>query len=221
MKDFLEKLNPANAKALSENEIAEAQTLTIEQIGQLAEKYPNKRYANNYLRLRNKRLPNEQQSFPLSSWQNLYSLVKGAGQSQFCFHSFLNTHLQMAVDISANVSQVPADTTTAELKEIGSDAPNANIGTVGAEATGKATTTDSSEAPTPTPEPNVDNQDEDLNEKSSTDEVDYLGLAIEQGLAEQKGVWYHFGDQKVMGKDNALQHIMDDTELKKEILNSK
>lgn len=81
MSDFVKLYNPANAAALTPEQIEELKTLSPDQIRELAKAYPNKVFNRSYLLIkdRNSKLPPEKQLANLSTWENLYNLITKNG----------------------------------------------------------------------------------------------------------------------------------------------
>lgn len=77
MSDFLKLYNPQNASTLTPEQIAGLQSLTLEQIKQLAVAYPNRIYNKGYLLVKDTkgRVPMERQLPSLSTFENLYNLI--------------------------------------------------------------------------------------------------------------------------------------------------
>lgn len=87
--DIISVYNPANA-GITQEETAQMQDLTDEQITQLAKAYPNNPRGNAYLVYWNKSLPLEKQLYPLGTWQNLANLRK-LGRKEILAHGFYKT----------------------------------------------------------------------------------------------------------------------------------
>lgn len=76
MDNFIDKYNPANVRNLTESDIEAMSSLTIEEINALATSYPNSATHNGYLVLFDKNKELKDQTYQISTWQNLASLFK-------------------------------------------------------------------------------------------------------------------------------------------------
>jgi hypothetical protein len=75
--DFLKTFAPANLANLNEDELAQLQNLTPEQIHQLAEAYPNSSAGVAYLVYKDNSIKDDRkQLYPVGSWQNLSNILK-------------------------------------------------------------------------------------------------------------------------------------------------
>lgn len=86
--DFVKIYNPANAKNLTPEQIKDLQSLTDDQLKQLAEAYPNNQSGSNYLILKNVRLADDKQVFQTSTFPNLYNLRTRHNHKHFVAISF-------------------------------------------------------------------------------------------------------------------------------------
>jgi hypothetical protein len=85
MSDIVKLYNPANAAALTPEQTQGLQTLTTEQIGQLAKAYPNGT-GGAYLLIVDSAMPAHKQLPRLSTFQNLYNLrTKNGMKGQVAF----------------------------------------------------------------------------------------------------------------------------------------
>ena len=103
----VETYNPSNATNLSDEDKQKFQSLSKEDVAELAKAYPNTAQNNNYLLLFDKRLPADKQIFQLSSWANLEYLYK-LGQDHFIPYGFRG---QESTQTIAQPAQAPAKTT--------------------------------------------------------------------------------------------------------------
>lgn len=87
-KNYLDLYDPANAGNLTEQDVADMQNLTSDEINALAKKFKNRPSGNNYLILFNKQLAADKQLFPESTWQNLASLRDNNARPNFVAFSF-------------------------------------------------------------------------------------------------------------------------------------
>lgn len=87
MEDIVKLFNPANAEALTEEQLSSLQGLTYEELKQLAQAYPNQASGNTYLVLKDKTVGDGKQLNPVSTWANLFNLHK-IGQTQFVAAGF-------------------------------------------------------------------------------------------------------------------------------------
>lgn len=88
MTEVVKIYNPANASALTAEQIEGLQNLTIEEIGQLAKAYPNASYPAAYLLIIDKSKPVEKQIPSLSSFPNLYNLITRNGLKNYAALNF-------------------------------------------------------------------------------------------------------------------------------------
>lgn len=112
-KEFIELYAPHNAKSLTQEQIAAMANLTREQVKELAAAYPNSPIGKSYLILKDKTKPENKQTFPRSTWQNYFSLLK-VGQTQFVPLTFVS--LFKPNDAKLKVAPVQ-DLTKGEAKE--------------------------------------------------------------------------------------------------------
>lgn len=77
MSDFLKLYNPQNASTLTPEQVAGLQSLTLDQIKQLAVAYPNRIYNRWYLMIKDtkSKIPMERQVASASTFENLYNLI--------------------------------------------------------------------------------------------------------------------------------------------------
>ncbi len=91
MTDIIKLYNPANAAALTQEEIINLQSLKLEQIKELAKAYPNSSHTRAYLLIIDSKKPVEKQLPQLSTWQNLYNLITRNGLRGFVAYGFRAT----------------------------------------------------------------------------------------------------------------------------------
>jgi hypothetical protein len=75
-KEQLGRYSPANAKNLTAEEITAMQSFTKDDLKELAAAYPNNAHGTAYLILYDKSKKPKEQLFSLSTWKNLFELVK-------------------------------------------------------------------------------------------------------------------------------------------------
>ncbi len=88
MSDIVKLYNPANAAALTEQEISGLQKLTSDQIKELAKAYPNVLFSRGYLLIIDNRKPVDKQLPNLSSFENLWNLREKNGQRHYVAFNF-------------------------------------------------------------------------------------------------------------------------------------
>jgi len=88
MTDILSLYNPANAAALTEEQIAAMQLLTTAEIRQLAIAYPNKAFHNAYLLIVDRNVDIKKQPPSATSFENLYNLRAKHGLENWVAYNF-------------------------------------------------------------------------------------------------------------------------------------
>lgn len=88
MTDFVKTYNPANAAALTPQELSDLQLLTSEQIKQLAKAYPNEAFGRAYLLIVDGTKPVEKQLPSLSTFENLWNLREKNGLRNYVAFNF-------------------------------------------------------------------------------------------------------------------------------------
>lgn len=88
MTDLIKLYNPANASALTPEDIAGLQKLESPQIKQLAQAYPNMTTSRSYLLIVDKNKPIEKQIPMLSTYENLWNLREKNAQRQYVPYGF-------------------------------------------------------------------------------------------------------------------------------------
>ena len=88
MTDIVQLYNPANANGLTQEQIANMQKLTSDEIKQLAKAYPNLVLQRAYLLIVDSTKPIEKQLPNLSSFENLYNLREKNGQRKWVAFGF-------------------------------------------------------------------------------------------------------------------------------------
>lgn len=86
--ELIAKYNPANARNLSQEDLANMRNLTTDQIRVLAEAYPNGARHKAYLVLHDTNVDDAKQMHNLSTWQNLYNVRKYSGLKNLVPASF-------------------------------------------------------------------------------------------------------------------------------------
>lgn len=113
MSDFVKLYNPANASALSAEQIQGLQNLTTEQIGQLAKAYPNSGSA--YLLIIDGSKPAERQLPALSTFQNLYNLRTKNNLKNFVAYGFKGVYRPQPTRTSRPLKREILDLSDQEL----------------------------------------------------------------------------------------------------------
>lgn len=98
MSEIVKIYNPANAAALTPDQIEGLQKLTTEEIGQLAKAYPNGT-GGAYLLIIDGSQPANKQLPTLSTFQNLYNLRVRNGMKQFVAFSFKGNYKPQRVNV--------------------------------------------------------------------------------------------------------------------------
>lgn len=115
---IVEVYGPGNGANLTEEQLAHLPELTSEEIAELAKAYPNGPTQRAYLHLRDTSKKDNQQTFPLSTWQNLNSLRR-LGQNNLVvagYKGILNVKTKLSV---APVQDISADKAKSILKTAG------------------------------------------------------------------------------------------------------
>lgn len=86
--DLIKLYNPANAAALTPEELEGLQHLTSTEIKELALAYPNQTMQRAFLLIIDHKLPVHKQIPALSSFENLYNLRERNGQRQYVAYQF-------------------------------------------------------------------------------------------------------------------------------------
>lgn len=81
LKELVKLYNPANAAALTPEQITGLQSLTVDQIKELAKAYPNKVFPRAYLFIKDSKgkIPMERQLVQAATFENLYNLITKNG----------------------------------------------------------------------------------------------------------------------------------------------
>lgn len=97
MTDVVKLYNPANASALTSQQIADMQNLTSDEIRQLAQAYPNAASTSAYLLIVDMRKEPAKQIPTLSSWESLFNLRERNGRREFVAFSFRGVYQPRAI----------------------------------------------------------------------------------------------------------------------------
>lgn len=97
MTDLVKLYNPANASALTPEQVAGLQTLNSQQIKELALAYPNMTMQRAYLLIIDSSKPVNKQVPNLSTFENLWNLREKNGLRKYVAFSFKGTYKQRAV----------------------------------------------------------------------------------------------------------------------------
>lgn len=92
MSELVKLYNPANAAALTPEQVQGLQKLTSAEIKELAEAYPNKTMQRAYLLIIDSTKPIEKQLPTLNSFENLYNLREKNGLRQYVAFGFKGTY---------------------------------------------------------------------------------------------------------------------------------
>lgn len=115
---FIDLYNPANAKALTQEQVDAMANFTRDEIKALAEAYPNKSTQPAYLVLKDKSKAANKQSYPLSTFKNLWALIRGGNSNYvaFSFRSIFDEKKTLAKLPSTPVQDINSDNAKEELK---------------------------------------------------------------------------------------------------------
>lgn len=113
--NIIELYNPRNAAKLTPEQVQAMQDLTLDEIKELAEAYPNQPTGNAYLKFYIKSDPADKQRFPLGTWNNLYNLRK-LGKEDILPFGFVNTKMPF-VQTKAGVVKRTVDLGAEEVIE--------------------------------------------------------------------------------------------------------
>lgn len=115
-KELLDKYNPANAKNLTQEDLAAMKNFTKDEVKELAEAYPNSNIMKPYLVLRDTSKADNKQIWPLSTWKNFFELLK-VGQKTWVVETFRSLHQPKRSGLkTAPVQDLTKDQAKAELK---------------------------------------------------------------------------------------------------------
>jgi hypothetical protein len=117
MSDLVRLYNPANAAALTSEQIAGLQKLTNDQIKELAKAYPNATMQRAYLLIIDSRKPVNKQLPTLSSFENLYNLRTKNSMTSFVAFNFKGNKAKPAAIVRGRKPQV-LDLQDMELKDL-------------------------------------------------------------------------------------------------------
>lgn len=92
MSDLVKIYNPANASALTSEQINKLQTLSSDEIKELAKAYPNMTMSRAYLLIIDSRKPVEKQLPALSSFENLWNLREKNGLRNYVAYRFRDNY---------------------------------------------------------------------------------------------------------------------------------
>ena len=118
MIDIIKLYNPAKADSLTPEEVTAMQSLTDEEIKQLAISYPNVSINKAYLLIIDNRKPIEKQLPTLSTFENLWNLKVKNSQKWFVPYAFKNNFKQKQIQpLRPNKTQV-VDLSDVELMSL-------------------------------------------------------------------------------------------------------
>ncbi len=92
MSDIIKTYNPANASALTSEQLNDLQNLDSNQIKELAKAYPNATMGRAYLLIIDKTKPVEKQLPSLSTFENLWNLREKNAMRQFVVYRFRDNY---------------------------------------------------------------------------------------------------------------------------------
>lgn len=115
MDDLIQKYDPKNSGALTQEDIDAMQNLTDDEIRQLANAFPNTGFAQNYLVLRDlNKKDGVNQVFPTSTWATFYNIRVKNKLKNYVAYTFKNLFIRPRMPIP--VSGVIQDLTEQEIK---------------------------------------------------------------------------------------------------------
>jgi|GEM_PF-6643365 len=114
MNDFLNIYNPNHAFQLTQEQIEAMQTLTDEQIKELASRYPNTGHSSAYLVLKDTSA--KHQIYPASTWQNLYNLRVKNERKNYIAYTFKSLFIKTRSNNDIPVSDKVQDLTQSEIE---------------------------------------------------------------------------------------------------------
>lgn len=128
MSDIVTLYNPANASALTPEQIAGLQKLTSEQIKELAKAYPNSGMTRAYLLIVDGSKPIDKQIPNLSTFENLWNLRERNGQKKYIAYMFRGAYKPKHVTASRISRREVVDLSDSELMTLpGFKTPNENF----------------------------------------------------------------------------------------------
>lgn len=128
MSELVTLYNPANASALTPEQIAGLQKLTSEQIKELAKAYPNMTTVRAYLLIVDGSKPIEKQIPNLSTFENLWNLRERNGQKKYVAYQFRGAYKPKSVTASKINRREVVDLSDTELMTLpGFKTPNENF----------------------------------------------------------------------------------------------
>lgn len=105
MTDLVKLYNPANASALTSEQILGLQKLTSEQIKELATAYPNMTMQRAYLLIIDGSKPPDKQLPTLSSFENLWNLREKNGQRKIVAYNFKGNYKSKAGSVPVRAAR--------------------------------------------------------------------------------------------------------------------
>lgn len=128
MSELVTLYNPANASALTPEQIAGLQKLTSEQIKELAKAYPNMTTVRAYLLIVDGSKPIDKQIPNLSTFENLWNLRERNGQKRYVAYQFRGAYKPKSVTASKINRREVVDLSDTELMTLpGFKTPNENF----------------------------------------------------------------------------------------------
>lgn len=118
MTDIVKLYNPANASALTADEILGLQELTSDQIKQLAKAYPNMTTQRAYLLIIDSSKAVDKQIPNLSTFENLWNLRELNGQKKYVAYQFRGTYKPKQVAAVKTIRREVVDLSDEELKTL-------------------------------------------------------------------------------------------------------
>lgn len=117
MTDIVKIYNPANASALTKEQIDKLQTLTSDEIKELAKAYPNMTMSRAYLLIVDKTKPAEKQLPALSSFENLWNLREKNGLRNYVAFRFRDNYKPVQAGSTLKRGSIARRTEVLDLSE--------------------------------------------------------------------------------------------------------
>jgi hypothetical protein len=114
---LIAKFNPNNAANLTASDLETMRNLTDDQIGVLAQAYPNTPTRKPYLRLYDTKLADNKQLFQLSTWQNLRNVRKFSNMKNLKPYDFILPGNKLQT-VKANVKTTVGKNTVSPRKVV-------------------------------------------------------------------------------------------------------
>lgn len=118
MSDIVKLYNPANAAALTSEQLEGLQKLTSPEIKELATAYPNMTMQRAYLLIRDSSKSIEKQLPSLSTFENLWNLREKNGLRQYVAYAFKGAYKQKTITPARAKNQEVLDLTDTQLMNL-------------------------------------------------------------------------------------------------------